>query len=207
MSQRNMRLHFLVALAVIFLSFLFPLTKIEVLFIFIVIFFVLFAELLNTVVEKIVDLITKDYNFLAKIIKDMSAGVVLLSSLLAVVVGTSIFYPYVRSLFKSKVVLKFEFLFLALIIFDFFLTLLVKVFLYNLKLKEYEPSILFSLLFCIGNILVFVFRNLFFSLLLYFLLLLFILLRLKLSKKKEKKKAFFTGAFLGSLVSLISFLF
>ena len=54
---------------------------------------VLVAEMLNTSIESMVDLITKDYHVEAKRAKDVAAGMVLTSATFAVIVGAIIFLP------------------------------------------------------------------------------------------------------------------
>ena len=54
---------------------------------------VLAAEMTNTMVEALVDLVTQEYHPLAKIAKDVAAGIVLLTAIGAVVVGLFIFLP------------------------------------------------------------------------------------------------------------------
>jgi len=61
---------------------------------------VLVGEMINTGLEKLVDLISPDYNPLAGKIKDISAGVVLVSSILAVLIGLIIYIPAIIGLFK-----------------------------------------------------------------------------------------------------------
>jgi diacylglycerol kinase (ATP) len=58
---------------------------------------VLAAEMVNTMVEALVDLVTTEYHPLAKVAKDVAAGVVLLTAIGAVVVGLLIFGPKVLS--------------------------------------------------------------------------------------------------------------
>jgi diacylglycerol kinase (ATP) len=58
-----------------------------------VIVLVLGAEMVNTMVESLVDLVTQEYHPLAKVAKDVSAGVVLLTAVGAAVVGILIFAP------------------------------------------------------------------------------------------------------------------
>jgi diacylglycerol kinase len=54
---------------------------------------VLTAEALNTVVEALVDLYTEEFHPLAKIVKDVAAGAVLISSVAAVGVAIAVFLP------------------------------------------------------------------------------------------------------------------
>lgn len=90
-SQRNMRLHFISAAVILLLSIYFDLPKLELLLLMSAIAFVLVAEMFNTAVELVIDLITDTFHPLARIIKDITAGCVLIASLNAVVVGYLVF--------------------------------------------------------------------------------------------------------------------
>ena len=69
-----------------------PITQKAVLFI--MIFLVLILELINSVIEEVLDLIHPEFNGKVKTIKDMLAGMVLLASLGAAIIGLLIFLPY-----------------------------------------------------------------------------------------------------------------
>jgi len=90
-TQRNMRLHFLIATLVLVLGIYFDLTKLELLILMGAITIVLVMEMVNTAVELTVDLIKNLYHPLARIIKDVSAGAVFLSAVNAVAAGYVIF--------------------------------------------------------------------------------------------------------------------
>ena len=80
-------------------SFLLKLTTIEFIFILFVSFLVIITEMLNTCVEVIVDMITNEDNVLAMHAKDIGAGAVLVSSILALIVGLIIFIPKIMRFF------------------------------------------------------------------------------------------------------------
>lgn len=90
-TQRNMRLHFIISVLVIFAGIFLQLSKIEMLMLTTAIAFVLLAEMFNTAIELVIDLITDTFHPLARIIKDVTAGCVLIASINAVVVGYLIF--------------------------------------------------------------------------------------------------------------------
>ena len=98
-TQRNMRLHFLLATLVIILGIYFDLPKIELLMLLGAIVFVLVLEMINTAIEYVTDLVTEEYRILAKHIKTISAGAVLVSSIIAVIIGLIIFIPYFMDYF------------------------------------------------------------------------------------------------------------
>jgi diacylglycerol kinase (ATP) len=85
--QRNMRIHMVVALIVLVGSVFLNVTRLELVLIFASIAFVLMAELINTAVEAVVDIVTEQFDPRAKIAKDVSAGAVLIAAINALVVA------------------------------------------------------------------------------------------------------------------------
>ena len=63
------------------------------------IFFVLVMELFNTILERVVDILKPRVHPYAQLIKDIMAATVLIASIGAIVVGITIFYPYIKELF------------------------------------------------------------------------------------------------------------
>jgi diacylglycerol kinase len=98
-TQRNMRVHLLIALLAIILGILLHISAVEFAMIFVAITGVFIAEMFNTVFELCVDLASPTYHPLAKIAKDVAAGAVLLSAMLAVVIGLFVFVPHLWALF------------------------------------------------------------------------------------------------------------
>lgn len=94
-----MRIHFISSIIVVLISFYFSITKIEWVFILFAIGGMFALELLNTAIERVVDLVTAEYHPLAKQAKDLAAGAVLIYAVLSVVIGIVIFLPYVLNLF------------------------------------------------------------------------------------------------------------
>jgi len=62
------------------------------------------SEIFNTAIEAIIDLVSPEFNPLAKIAKDVAAGAVFMVSLGAVVTGYLILYPYIKSPFTDIVI-------------------------------------------------------------------------------------------------------
>ena len=62
------------------------------------IFFVFVSEFVNTAIEKLGDLYTKEYNENVKIIKDIAAGSVTLSAVSALIVGIIMFLPKILNM-------------------------------------------------------------------------------------------------------------
>jgi diacylglycerol kinase (ATP) len=90
-TQRNMRIHFAVAVGVLILAFSYGVTKLELMALLIAISFVLIAEMVNTAIEATIDLATTSFDPLAKMAKDIAAGAVLIASVNAVVIGYLVF--------------------------------------------------------------------------------------------------------------------
>src|SRR5699024_11972773 len=70
-SERNMRIHYTVAILVIIISLFFDFTRAEFLILLLSISLVLTLELINTAIESTIDMITKEYHPLAKVAKDI----------------------------------------------------------------------------------------------------------------------------------------
>jgi diacylglycerol kinase len=90
-TQRNMRIHLVVALLALFAGAVLRLTSVEWALIVVCICLVLAAELFNTALEAIVDLLSPTWQARAKLAKDASAGAVLVVALMAIVVGLLVF--------------------------------------------------------------------------------------------------------------------
>ncbi|MDP2175434.1 MAG: diacylglycerol kinase family protein [Bacteroidota bacterium] len=92
-EEHNARIHFLIAFVVIIMAFYFRIDVIEWVAILFAIGFVLTTEIINTALENICDLISKERNERIKTIKDLSAAAVLISAITALVIGIIVFLP------------------------------------------------------------------------------------------------------------------
>jgi len=92
-TQRNFRIHLSIAFLGTIAGLLFGLSLLEWAIFGVMVVTVLAAEMVNTMVEALVDLVTSEYHPLAKVAKDVAAGVVLLTAIGSVVVGMLIFLP------------------------------------------------------------------------------------------------------------------
>jgi len=90
-TQRNMRIHFAIAAAVLIAALAFGVDKLELIALLISIAFVLFAEMINTAVEAAVDVASTSFDPMAKLAKDIAAGAVLIAAVNAVAVGYLVF--------------------------------------------------------------------------------------------------------------------
>jgi len=98
-TQRNLRIQLVFAVVVITLSTFLPMVFIEWAILFLLISLVIVAEILNTAIEKTIDLIVTEYNPLAKTVKDLSAAAVLFIAFTAIVVGLFIYLPKLLAFF------------------------------------------------------------------------------------------------------------
>ncbi len=86
-KEKNMKIHFAAAAAVILLSLWLGASRLEITVLCLTIAMVICFELINTAMEVMVDIIVDVYHPKAKIIKDVSAGAVLVSAFFSVVIG------------------------------------------------------------------------------------------------------------------------
>lgn len=97
-QEKNMKVHVLIAVLVLILGFALKISKIDWIICTFAIVMVITAELFNTAIETIVDMITMQKNKKAKIAKDVSAGAVLITAIGAAIVGIIIFSPKIMEL-------------------------------------------------------------------------------------------------------------
>ena len=92
-TQTNFRIHLLLAALAILMGIGFHITAMEWMIISICIGMVLFAELVNTALEKLADVVQKDHHPEIKLVKDIAAGAVLILAVISAVIGVIIFLP------------------------------------------------------------------------------------------------------------------
>lgn len=100
--DQNLVIHFIIACVVILLSIILDVTPFEMGILGVTILVVISTEMINSAIEKMVDLITKEHRAEAKIAKDVSAGMVLLTSIGSAVIGILIFLPHILYLLHIK---------------------------------------------------------------------------------------------------------
>lgn len=93
-TERNARVHLAVALVVVALSAWLGLSALEWALIVAAIALVFAGEMLNTVIELLVDLITREEHPLAKYAKDAAAGAILLAALASIAIGLLVLGPH-----------------------------------------------------------------------------------------------------------------
>ena len=98
-QEQNFRVQSVMAVVVIIFMIVFRTNTAESVALIGIMALVLILELVNTVFEKLVDILKPRMFHYVGIIKDMMASAVLLASLAAIGVGVLIFYPYIRDWF------------------------------------------------------------------------------------------------------------
>ena len=92
-TQRNTRIHLLIAAAVVALGLWLGLSPTQWAVLALTVGFVLVGEMLNTVAEVLVNLVSPGYHPLAKVVKDVTAGAVLLAAIISGIVGLLVLGP------------------------------------------------------------------------------------------------------------------
>jgi undecaprenol kinase/diacylglycerol kinase (ATP) len=101
-TEKNGRIQGIIALIIILLSVFFQISGFEWLLVLGCIALVICLEMVNSAIEKLCNLVSTEYNPLIKMIKDISAGAVLFAAIVSMVIGLTIFLPYVIVLLNPK---------------------------------------------------------------------------------------------------------
>ena len=177
-TERNMRIHLIIAILVVLLSLFFDFSRSELLLLFFTIALVLMAEMINTAIERTVDLVTDEFHPLARLAKDIAAGGVLIAALNSIAVGYLLFFdrlnPYTNLvLFKIKnSPIHLTFITLVLVI---LLTIGLKTKFYKGRGTPFQGGIVSghtAISFCIATIIAFIANNMLVSTLSYFMAIL-----------------------------------
>jgi diacylglycerol kinase (ATP) len=100
-TQRHLRYHFFSAAIVLFVSYILGVSRSEFIILSLAVILVLSAEMMNSAIEAIVDLISPEYTEKARIAKDIAAGAVLTTAFGAAVLGYVVLFPYIVSFFNK----------------------------------------------------------------------------------------------------------
>ena len=99
LTEKNFRIQFLIGLIIILAGIYFQISKLEWVSILLCISLVLSLEMINSAIEGICNFISPSYHDSIKRIKDITAGAVLLASILSVIIGCIIFISKINALF------------------------------------------------------------------------------------------------------------
>ncbi|GAC1373303.1 MAG: diacylglycerol kinase family protein [Candidatus Saccharimonadales bacterium] len=93
--ERNARVHLAMAVLALLIGLELKVRAVELAAVFFAVIIVFLAEIFNTAIERTLDMIDGQENPRIKLIKDMSAGAVLVAATAALIVGAAIFIPYI----------------------------------------------------------------------------------------------------------------
>lgn len=114
--NRFMKIHYMLVALMIIGSFTFKISKIEKLLLVFTVGLVIVCEMVNTAIEKTIDMTTDENNELAKIAKDVASGGVVIATLNAVVATCVIFYDRLKPVFYSTLGNKIPLLIILILI-------------------------------------------------------------------------------------------
>lgn len=97
--EQNITFHLLAAIIVVAAGFCFGISRTEWMVVMLCIGTVIAAELFNSAIERLVDMVSPEWQKIAGEVKDIAAGAVLITAIAAAIVGMIVFLPYVIALF------------------------------------------------------------------------------------------------------------
>jgi len=202
-----MRLHFLIGFFVLLLGVVLNFTYIELVVLCLTIAFVLLAEMFNTAVEHTIDLVKEEFHPLARIVKDICAGAVLLSALNAVIVGYALFVARVGIKIEENIVKirqsSWHITFIVLLII-LGLVVLSKILLHSgTPLRGGMPSGHSAVAFSIWAIISIIYPSSLVVVLVF--ILAFLVARSRIRDRVHSILEVFTGALLGLVITLLIF--
>ncbi|MEK7097318.1 MAG: diacylglycerol kinase family protein [Patescibacteria group bacterium] len=93
-EEQNLKLQIIAGILVVALGAYFRISHIELALLFFAVFLVILMEIINSAIERVSDVLKPRIHSYVKEIKDIMAAAVMMSSILAVIIGLIIFYPY-----------------------------------------------------------------------------------------------------------------
>lgn len=101
LHEQNFRIQIGITLALVIIMFFLPLTRSEIIILLCLAMFVLVLEIINSAMEKFIDVVKPRLTYQAEIIKDMLAAMVLIAATVSAVVGILILLPAVFELVEK----------------------------------------------------------------------------------------------------------
>ena len=206
-SERSMRVHFLAAFFIVLLGIYLSFSIIEIAILCITISLVLMAEMINTAIEILVDLVKSELHPIARVIKDIAAGGVLITSINACIIGYILFLkrmPFdIREHLISVRTSPWQVTFMALIL-VLGLTVIIKhMFRKGTPLRGGMPSGHAGIAFSIWTIISFLTNNLIVITLSF--LMAFLIARHRVKSSIHTLPEVVAGSLLGILVTVLVF--
>lgn len=204
-TQPNMKFHFFACFAVLSSALFFRLPRTDILLLLLAVTLVIVTELINTAIEKTVDLAMPERHPLAKIAKDTAAAAVLATAVFAVITGIMVFYgPLERWLrgvrsAETPAPAGSVWIYLALVV----LTVIVTQTRFA-NSRLIRPSLLAAVAFSIAALITLLTRDLLVSLLAYIIAALFFIILYE--KRGRTLGGLLLGAALGTFITILAFL-
>lgn len=98
-TEQNARVHLAASVVLGICAYAFRLSRVEVAILFFAVVLVFAVEIINTAIEKVLDIVHPENHEQIAYVKDALAGAVLIAALIALGVGFFVFYPHIRDLF------------------------------------------------------------------------------------------------------------
>ncbi|MEO4796378.1 diacylglycerol kinase family protein [Bacteroides uniformis] len=98
-KEQNLSFHLIATVVTVIAGFLLEITRIDWMIVILCIGVVIAAELFNTAIEKLVDLVSPERHPIAGQVKDIAAGAVLVCAATAAIIGLIVFIPYLTRFF------------------------------------------------------------------------------------------------------------
>lgn len=98
-KEQNLSFHLIATVVTVIAGFLLEITRIDWMIVILCIGVVIAAELFNSAIEKLVDLVSPERHPIAGQVKDIAAGAVLVCAATAAIIGLIVFIPYLTRFF------------------------------------------------------------------------------------------------------------
>lgn len=210
-TEKSMKIHYIIAVGVLLSSLFFDFNRTEFLLLLFAVSLVVIAEMINTAIERTVDLITKEYHPQARLVKDVAAGAVLIATINSLLVGYLLFFERL-SVFTETVIFKIKRSEIHLTFVALILVVLITI---GLKAKygkgkgtHFQGGIVSghsAVAFCIATIISFQVDSILVTTMSYILALL--VAESRVEGKIHSLLEVFIGGIIGSLIGIIIFKF
>lgn len=208
-SQRNMQVHFLIAILLLILSIFLKVNFSDFLFLTFAVTFVLVSEMFNTALEMMMDMISESYHPLVRLAKDISAGAVLIATGCSVIVGYLVLAKYLSHPFAigiTHILASPWYVTLIALLSVFILAISIKIFIgRGTPFYGGMPSVHSAVAFAIATIVTILSRSTLIMVLTFFVAIMVAQSRMEVGAHRFREVVF--GAFLGILLSLFIFQF
>jgi diacylglycerol kinase len=98
-TEQNARVHLVASIILAICAYAFQLSRVEIAILFFAVVLVFAIEIMNTAIEKLLDIVHPESHSQIAYIKDALAGAVLIAALIALGVGVFVFYPHIVRIF------------------------------------------------------------------------------------------------------------